>query len=65
MNRVAGFLFSKVRETHRRAKVHLGPIIEERRRMYEKYGDDWPDKPVGGIYDSLSARLILIVRQTC
>ena len=26
---------------------HIGPVIEERRRNMELYGDDWADKPVG------------------
>jgi hypothetical protein len=25
----------------------LGPLFEERRRIMEKLGGDWPDKPVG------------------
>lgn len=29
-----------------RATKHLKPVFEERFRMYEKYGDNWPDKPV-------------------
>ncbi|PAV19648.1 cytochrome P450 [Pyrrhoderma noxium] len=28
-----------------RATKHLRPVFEERFRMYEKYGDNWPDKP--------------------
>ncbi|KAI3604140.1 cytochrome p450 [Moniliophthora roreri] len=28
-----------------RATVHLKPVIEERLRMQEEYGRDWPGKP--------------------
>lgn len=44
--RIAGRLFTKVESQVRRQMRHLGPIIEERRRGLEEYGDDWEDKPV-------------------
>ena len=28
------------------AAKHLRPVIEERQRMYDKHGKNWPDKPV-------------------
>ncbi|EGN93634.1 hypothetical protein SERLA73DRAFT_189361 [Serpula lacrymans var. lacrymans S7.3] len=41
---VAKFLTS-VPGSIRRAIKHLQPIIEERRRYIEEYGDDWAEKP--------------------
>lgn len=33
----------------------LAPIIEERRKCLEMYGDEWADKPVGTVYTSEAA----------
>lgn len=38
-------LFSKVEQHIDRTHALLRPIIEERQRMMEQFGDDWPDKP--------------------
>ena len=42
---VGEFLTSVPRST-RRALKHLRPVIEHRISQYEKYGKDWPGKPV-------------------
>ena len=43
---IVGNLFSTSRSITRRAIKHLGPVIEERMRLYDETGGDWPDKPV-------------------
>lgn len=40
----------KVPRLIRRAVVLLGPVIQHRLDMEEKYGRDWPDKPVYNLY---------------
>ncbi|KAH9895701.1 cytochrome P450 [Cubamyces lactineus] len=40
-----GRIFGSSARNMRRAIPILKPMMDERRRMMEKYGDDWPDKP--------------------
>ncbi|KAI0673763.1 cytochrome P450 [Trametes maxima] len=40
-----GKLSSNVSKTLHKAVPHLKPVIDARREMIEKHGDDWPDKP--------------------
>lgn len=38
--------YSLARRSLRRNKEILQPVIDERKVMREKWGDDWTDKPV-------------------
>lgn len=40
-------LFPFTRNSLRRAAEHFRPIIVDRLKKAEQYGDDWPEKPVG------------------
>ncbi|KAJ8457660.1 hypothetical protein ONZ51_g11391 [Trametes cubensis] len=42
---VAALLFSNARQTLRKSLPILKPMIDERKVMMAKYGDDWQDKP--------------------
>ncbi|KAH9897770.1 cytochrome P450 [Cubamyces lactineus] len=42
---LVGRLSNHVRGTLHKAIPRLKPIIDERRQLMEKFGDDWPDKP--------------------
>ncbi|KAH9849220.1 cytochrome P450 [Lenzites betulinus] len=42
---IVGRMVSNVSNAVRRATPYLSPMIEERRRLMEQHGDDWPDKP--------------------
>ncbi|KAH0837795.1 hypothetical protein J3R83DRAFT_5979 [Lanmaoa asiatica] len=35
-----------ITQSTERAMKHLAPIIEERQRCLDKYGNNWVDKPV-------------------
>ena len=39
-------LLSNARKTLRKSLPILKPMIDERKVMMAKYGDDWQDKPV-------------------
>jgi hypothetical protein len=43
--RIVGNILTKVPRQTQRARKHLDPIIEERYRMMEQYGNNWEDKP--------------------
>ncbi|CAA7260277.1 unnamed protein product [Cyclocybe aegerita] len=42
---LVGRYLTKVPLTLKHIKLHIGPIIQERLAMDERYGADWPDKP--------------------
>uniref|UniRef100_A0A0W0EXE4 Cytochrome P450 n=1 Tax=Moniliophthora roreri TaxID=221103 RepID=A0A0W0EXE4_MONRR len=42
---IVGRIFTQRKQYLRRAMKHLGPIIEERLKMHQEYGKEWPDKP--------------------
>ncbi|ESK83522.1 cytochrome p450 [Moniliophthora roreri MCA 2997] len=42
---IVGRIFTKREHFFGRAMKHLGPIIEERLKMQQEYGKEWPDKP--------------------
>lgn len=42
---VAPFI-TNITHSIKRGMEYLAPIIEERRRLLDKYGDEWVDKPV-------------------
>jgi hypothetical protein len=44
--RIVGRFISRVKGTQRRILSHLEPIIDERKRLIEEYGNSYPDKPV-------------------
>lgn len=44
--RIIGHIFTSVPASLRRGMKHLQPEIERRQKMYDEYGQDWPDKPV-------------------
>ncbi|KAK7457145.1 hypothetical protein VKT23_010445 [Stygiomarasmius scandens] len=52
---IVGRIFTGRKSAMRRAKRHLKPIIEERLRMREQFGKDWPDKPNDFIQWSMDA----------
>ncbi|KAI0368837.1 cytochrome P450 [Pilatotrama ljubarskyi] len=73
MKPLVGKLSSNVQSTLRKAIPHLKPVIDERREMMEKFGDDWNDKPNDMLqwvmdvaqtrdnsYDAIARRIMLI-----
>lgn len=44
---LVGQLLTKVPSSIKRAVNHIKPLVDEQLEQREKYGDDWPDKPVG------------------
>ncbi|KAH8105090.1 cytochrome P450 [Cristinia sonorae] len=55
--------FTPMEKIKRRAEEILRPVIEERLRMIEEYGEDWPDKPVIGFSSLEVATSLTDVRQ--
>ena len=53
----AAFLFTKVPTTVRRTQAYLEPIIKERYRCMEEYGDNWADKPVRFANNHIASRM--------
>lgn len=56
----AARFFTKVVQSNERGRRLLGPIIEERKRYLDEYGDQWADKPVGEPHfrDEIRAHLV-------
>ncbi|THU93439.1 cytochrome P450 [Dendrothele bispora CBS 962.96] len=52
---IVGRIFTTRNSSLRRMVKHLKPVIEERLRMREQFGKDWPDKPNDFIQWSIDA----------
>lgn len=56
--RIVGRLTSTLEESVARGAKHLGPIIQDRLRLQDEYGDDWSAKPVRTVPQSYSRYIL-------